>query len=80
LAKENPHEYANTHHNDVVPAEDADVDVAYVLSWCGTEQKMKHAIDMCRLARRCVLRGIVFGQKKRMNYFDQNVKINSVFC
>ena len=30
LAKETAYKYANTHHNDVVPSEDEDVDVAHV--------------------------------------------------
>ena len=38
LAKENACKYANTHRNDVVPAEDEDVDVAHALSWCVTEK------------------------------------------
>ena len=53
-AKENAHKYANTHHNEV-PAEDEDVDVAHVLSWCVTEATVKHVVDMCRLARFCRL-------------------------
>jgi hypothetical protein len=38
LAKENACKYAKTHHDDVVPAEDEDVDVAHALSWCVTEK------------------------------------------